>query len=237
MNTKPNPAQFHTAAHVKARESEPHAYEVLGAPVDETMPPYIATNCDRLITFGTAWGMLNTVLKQLAEDYRGLVDELRAENDELRRALEAKASHEEIAALRDLRSQFAEVKASAAECSAKVERLDFSLTRIAADRRGPAGVDGKEGKTGARGLRGERGAMGPAGIAGREFAGWDVDGYKITPIMSDGRRGASCDLRPVLEQGYADALVTDDIVASEEYAEERANEIFTEKLVRFRGGS
>jgi hypothetical protein len=169
---------------------------VIRSPVTATTPAFIARDSDALPTYNTVWSMVQLAIQNLAEDYGRQIDELRTENDELRRALEAKASRDELDTLRDMKSAFAEVKAQAAECSAKVERLDFSLTRIAADRKGEPGRDGKDGKTGARGLRGEIGRMGPAGIAGAEISAWMVDAplFEVRIMMSDGRKGPTLNL-------------------------------------------
>jgi hypothetical protein len=210
-------------------------FEVMRVRVTKDMPESVVRDVDRLPTYGAVWSMVMQAGEITAEEVTQLVNEVRAENEELRR--EMKAMREELAALRDIKSQFAEVRARASESDAKVERLMFQLERIAADRRGEPGRDGEAGAPGPRGLRGEKGAMGERGIAGREISDWKTAGYTITPIMSDGRLGASCDLRPVLEQGYADALVTDDIVASEEYTEQRSREIRAEGVARLRGQS
>lgn len=59
--------------------------------------------------------------------------------------------------------------------------------------------------SGKRGAKGERGDPGPAGKPGADLAGWVVDGYRITPIMTDGRAGPPLDLAALFEQYHAES--------------------------------
>jgi hypothetical protein len=67
-----------------------------------------------------------------------------------------------------------------------------------------AGKQGKPGEQGPQGLQGEKGARGDAGPAGRnlELTSWhiDKDNYVITPLLSDGKRGPSLNLRALFQQ-------------------------------------
>lgn len=67
-----------------------------------------------------------------------------------------------------------------------------------------AGKTGKPGEQGPQGLQGEKGARGDAGPAGRnlELTSWHIDSktYVITPLLSDGRRGPSLNLRALFQQ-------------------------------------
>jgi hypothetical protein len=58
---------------------------------------------------------------------------------------------------------------------------------------------GRAGKPGPKGERGERGLPGQAGLTIRS---WQIDseGYKATPLMSDGREGPTLELRPLFAQ-------------------------------------
>jgi hypothetical protein len=66
--------------------------------------------------------------------------------------------------------------------------------------RGSRGQRGDSGERGFMGLRGERGTAAPA------IESWLVDraAYKATPIMSDGSRGSSLELRALFEQFLAE---------------------------------
>jgi hypothetical protein len=210
-------------------------FEVMRVRVSKDMPESVVRDVDRLPTYGCTWEMVMEAGRITAEETTRQLDEAHAENDELRR--EMKAMREELAALRDMKAQFSEVRARASESDAKVERLMFQLERIAADRRGPPGVDGKDGAPGPRGLRGEKGAMGERGIAGREIEDWDVDApaFEVRTVMSDGRKGPTLDLFPMFEAAWKAGQIADDLAASEEYAEQRSREIHTEGVARLRG--
>jgi len=56
-----------------------------------------------------------------------------------------------------------------------------------------------------RGSRGEQGERGEPGKPGADIAAWQIDGYRITPVMSDGRRGPSLDLQMLFEQYHREA--------------------------------
>jgi hypothetical protein len=205
--------------------------------VTKDMPECVARDVDRIPTYGCTWMLVMEAGKIAAEELIRQSDEVRVENEELRR--EMKAMREELAALRDIKAQFAEVRGRASESDAKVERLAFQLERIAADRRGPPGVDGKDGAPGPRGLRGEKGAMGPAGVSGREISAWEVNApaFEATPVMSDGRRGAVLDLFTMFEAASEAGQIADDLAASEQYAEQRSREIHAQGVARLRGQS
>jgi hypothetical protein len=66
--------------------------------------------------------------------------------------------------------------------------------------RGSRGHHGPEGQRGLMGLRGERGAAAPT------IQSWLLDRarYTATPIMSDGSRGSSLELRALFEQFFAE---------------------------------
>jgi hypothetical protein len=66
--------------------------------------------------------------------------------------------------------------------------------------RGSRGHHGPEGQRGLMGLRGERGAAAPT------IQSWLLDRtrYVVTPIMSDGSRGSSLELRALFEQFFAE---------------------------------
>jgi hypothetical protein len=204
-------------------------------PYDADMPDYIRSHSDDLPTFGTVWAMLMSIADAAKED-TAFADNLRETLATELRA-EIAALRQENRELRDMKAAFAEVRAQAAESASRVAQLDFNLTRIAADRRGPAGTDGKDGKPGPRGPRGERG-LGERGIAGAEFAKWDIapSAYTVVPVMSDGRRGAPLDLTPIIEQAYLDARLTDDLDDAADYVEQRNSEIIAERSLRFRNG-
>jgi hypothetical protein len=66
--------------------------------------------------------------------------------------------------------------------------------------RGSRGHSGPEGQRGLMGLRGERGEAAPM------IRAWEIDRtrYVATPIMSDGSRGSSLELRALFEQFFAE---------------------------------
>jgi hypothetical protein len=177
-----SPIKFRTTADARVREPEPTVPEpALSALLDDIPPdsdarklkdPYL-----QLIIFMNEQTM--KLFNRLADDNHELRDELVGVKAELA------SQREENKLLRDLKPQFMEVRARASESDAKVERLAFQLERIAADRRGPPGIDGKDGRSGARGLRGEKGAMGPAGVSGVEFARTKRSNHGLnTPLMT-----------------------------------------------------
>jgi hypothetical protein len=61
---------------------------------------------------------------------------------------------------------------------------------------------GKPGKQGQQGLRGEAGQRGPQGERGASVIDWKIDRerFTVTPIMSDGSKGVSLNLRDLFEQ-------------------------------------
>jgi hypothetical protein len=79
-------------------------------------------------------------------------------------------------------------------------------------KRGPAGAPGAQGERGPPGLKGEKGEPGKRGSQGERapwIAVWKTDPqtFAVTPILSDGSRGAPLDLRPLLEQFLAGLTV------------------------------
>jgi hypothetical protein len=66
------------------------------------------------------------------------------------------------------------------------------------------GKQGKPGEQGPQGLPGEKGARGDRGADGRnlELTSWHIDhkSYVITPLLSDGKRGPSLNLRALFQQ-------------------------------------
>jgi hypothetical protein len=64
------------------------------------------------------------------------------------------------------------------------------------------GLTGAPGPSGARGQRGLRGIgeRGPAGEPGVSIETWKVEGYTITPIMSDGSAGPPLNMRALFAQ-------------------------------------
>src|SRR5262249_19810761 len=74
--------------------------------------------------------------------------------------------------------------------------------------RGEPGPPGKKGEKGESGPRGERGEPGPSGRRGERgeatptIVSWQIDRahYRAVPTMSDGRAGATLDLRGLFEQ-------------------------------------
>jgi hypothetical protein len=124
-------------------------------------------------------------------------------------------------------------RASLAEMRSKVAELDFVVERLKVENRGPPGVAGprgRDGADGARGPRGERGAMGPAGP---RLIGWENDDaqFAATPLMSDGRKGATLHLRGAFEQyhgqveGEAAEEEAEAAAASRRAAEEEAGRV------------
>src|SRR5262249_14921822 len=61
---------------------------------------------------------------------------------------------------------------------------------------------GRPGKSGPQGEPGPRGERGDPGEAAPSIIGWKLDreGYRATPMLSDGKRGAILDLRGLFEQ-------------------------------------
>lgn len=82
--------------------------------------------------------------------------------------------------------------------------LNGSEWRARRDNPGPLPGDGWA-LSGKRGAKGERGETGPAGKPGADLAGWVLDGYRVTPIMTDGRTGPPLDLAALFEQYHAES--------------------------------
>ena len=74
---------------------------------------------------------------------------------------------------------------------------------------GPQGERGEPGLPGPRGPKGELGKRGPQGDRAPWIAVWNTDPqtFAITPILNDGSRGPSLDLKPVLAQFLAELTV------------------------------
>jgi hypothetical protein len=115
-----------------------------------------------------------------------------------------------------LRSQLAEMKA-------KVSELDFIVERLHTENRGPPGAQGLRGRDGRDGPQGVRGERGPRGDAAAELVGWSVNSgdYTAEPLLSNGKVGPRLFLRPLFEQAYADAQLTDEINEIEEGLDQR----------------
>jgi hypothetical protein len=69
---------------------------------------------------------------------------------------------------------------------------------------------GRAGKLGPRGERGESGPRGERGLPGQAaptIQGWQVDreGYRATPLLSDGSEGPALELRPLFEQYHVES--------------------------------
>lgn len=56
-----------------------------------------------------------------------------------------------------------------------------------------------------QGSRGQKGERGDPGKPGADLAGWVIDGYRVTPIMTDGRSGPPLDLAALFEQYHAES--------------------------------
>lgn len=56
-----------------------------------------------------------------------------------------------------------------------------------------------------QGSRGQKGERGDPGKPGADLAGWVLDGYRVTPIMTDGRTGPPLDLAALFEQYHAES--------------------------------
>jgi hypothetical protein len=233
MNNRSNPIQFRTSQPrvTSTTEPEPSAFgdDLIppDCPAAQYKDPYL-----RLMVFmhDSAFAAIAELRKDkeelhsATETLRAEVDRLRQENKELR---EAKAA---IAENRETRGRVAEL-------AARVQQLDFSLTRIAADRRGEPGRDGEAGPMGPPGKDGV-GRAGPRGARGYSVAEWSYDlaNYKITPRYTDGKLGVAIELAPIIEQAYLDGRFSDDIAEAEAAAEESASRQYLERLARFRGG-
>jgi hypothetical protein len=105
-------------------------------------------------------------------------------------------------AVRELQLERERDRATIAEMRAKLGELDFVVERLKVENRGPPGVEGPRGRDGADGARGPRGERGERGPAGPRLIGWENDDaqFAATPLMSDGRKGATLHLRGAFEQ-------------------------------------
>jgi hypothetical protein len=210
--------------------------EVIHVPGAGGMPALFNGHENGLPTLSAVWSLMTHVVQVLRDEFleSSSHDE---EIVELRK--EIATLKQENKDLRDMKTAFAEVRANVSENNAKVERLDFSITRIAADRKGEPGRDGADGKVGPRGLRGEKGSIGPAGISGREISGWEIDApaFEARPIMSDGRKGAVLDLFEMFHAAYKAGQLADDAAEADDYAEARSREILGERIRLIRGES
>jgi hypothetical protein len=110
--------------------------------------------------------------------------ELKAENTELKLTLQT------------LRADIAELKAAQGIMQHRVERL-------VVDRKGDPGERGPQGCDGRPGERGEAGAK---GSDAKGIVSWEPDpeDFRVTPIMSDGTRGAPLKLRPLFERYHSE---------------------------------
>ena len=68
-----------------------------------------------------------------------------------------------------------------------------------------SGPTGRKGEKGDKGDKGLQGARGEKGLDGREIIAWDISDYTVTPIMSDGERGAELSARGLFEQFNSEA--------------------------------
>ena len=91
-------------------------------------------------------------------------------------------------------------------------RLDARQQARDEAKRGPPGAQGERGEPGLlgpRGPQGEPGKRGPQGERAPWIAVWKTDPQTlaVTPILNDGSRGPSLDLRPLLAQFLAELTV------------------------------
>ncbi|MBV8444100.1 MAG: collagen-like protein, partial [Hyphomicrobiales bacterium] len=146
--------------------------------------------------------------KQDATHLNGLIDELKAENQQLKLMI-------------------AEMKAALAEVTAKNNEMRFIVDRLRIESKGdpgPPGPMGRDGRDGVQGPPGEKGAQGNRGQRGFETTGWLVDEeeYCITPLYYDNTKGPTLNLRGLFER-YSVETEDDEIsLASERAALSRA---------------
>lgn len=155
----------------------------------------------------------------IADTVRAVVDSMNGGEDRI------------AARFAELQLENAQLKGTLAELKAKVSELDFVVERLRVEARGPAGPPGPRGRDGAdgqRGARGERGTMGPQGPRPVSFE-VDAEQFAVAPLMSDGRRGPTLNLRPLFEAfndaiNDADDMVERDVDQASRVAIEREAE-------------
>jgi hypothetical protein len=207
----------------KAKPAPPEpapAYEIIGSAVDEDTPSYIAANAERLVTFATAWQMMLSMTRSVAEEHATAMDELRDEN-------------------KSLKVEVAELKAKVAEAVAKSNENAFVLARLrelakgdpgATGPMGPPGRDGRDGPAGPQGAKGSRGQR------GFETTGWltDEENYTVTPLYYDDSKGPTLNLRGMFAKFNEDTEGVDVDAEVERMALQRA--MLEDEVERMRRG-